>query len=779
MFEQINEVTIKGGYFENAVPLKLFEKRFNVLYGRNGSGKTSISRAFAEFKKPDEEIEGERKFTVTFNPALGDEDKKRIFVFNEDYVNKKVRLDENADGLGTIVMLGDAADIQGQIDVKTAELAGIIAAFTPLETAHNRYASETDEISPNKLFNDLKNALSDWARKDSEIKGNRRNTSLSDGVVTDIKDSAGEFDPALDIAELQRDFTSAVGVFLAASQGERITWRCTVATQPESLENFRSLLNQKIEKPEPTERDRVIVELMTSVADAHYVNEARERFGKEETTYCPMCMRGISAEEKEDLVRRISRLMTDRVNEYQQQLALMKRKYEDVAIDLTPIGTMFRAEKTAVTGAMAALNGFLAGVRNQIDAKSNNPYGEEQYDYDEAVLTDQITAYNNALNALKTKVDEYNRSIDEKEAKRAELILQNKKVAYYSHKAAFDAYYTAKAESEANEQEYNTKKVAKEACEQAIRDLEQAKKFVNIAQDIINKYLSYVFYDDQRMKLVAGDNLYTLHVNGQPISPCKVSAGERNILGLCYFLASMFEGREKGHEFDEELLVVVDDPISSFDFENKVGVASLIRMVSCDVLEKNPNSKILIMSHDLQTVFNLQKVKAELHIPNPEQVDELAEKAIKTITQRKRNEYKKLLDNIFAFANGDVDGKDISIGNQMRKVMEAYATFVYRKRMEDAFHNEDILVPIPGDKKKYYKNFMFRLILNGESHEEENVYTLSNFDELYTIDEKRRTAKCVLLLLYYINRPHLAAYIDDPAQFATIESWKDSGLEDV
>ena len=268
-------------------------------------------------------------------------------------------------------------------------------------------------------------------------------------------------------------------------------------------------------------------------------------------------------------------------------------------------------------------------------------------------------------------------------------------------------------------------------------------------------------------------------MNGQPISPCKVSAGERNILGLCYFLASMFEGREKGHEFDEELLVVVDDPISSFDFENKVGVASLIRMVSCDVLEKNPNSKILIMSHDLQTVFNLQKVKAELHIPIPEQVDELAEKAIKTITQRKRNEYKKLLDNIFAFANGDVDGKDISIGNQMRKVMEAYATFLYRKRMEDAFHNEDILVPIPGDKKKYYKNFMFRLILNGDSHEEENVYTLSNFDELYTIDEKRRTAKCVLLLLYYINKPHLAAYIDDPAQFATIESWKDSGLEDV
>ena len=183
---------------------------------------------------------------------------------------------------------------------------------------------------------------------------------------------------------------------------------------------------------------------MTSALDAHYVNEAKERFEKEETTYCPLCMRDITLEEKENLLQRISRLMTDRVNEYKQQLALVKRKYEDVAIDLTPIGAMFRAEKTAVAGAMANLNGYLTEIRNKIDAKYNNPYGDERYDYDEAVLNEYITTYNTALTTLKDKVDEYNRSIDEREAKRSELILLNKKVAYYSHKAAFDDYFNAK-----------------------------------------------------------------------------------------------------------------------------------------------------------------------------------------------------------------------------------------------------------------------------------------------------------------------------------------------
>ena len=778
MFEQITQVTIKGGYFDTAVPLKVFEKRFNVLYGRNGSGKTSISRAIAEFKKSDEEIEGERKFSVSFDKALGDDDKKQIFVFNEDFVNNKVRL-EDAEGLGTIVMLGDAADIQGQIDEKTAELNGIMAVFTPLETAYGKYEDENDETSPKKLFNDLKNALNEWARKDSEIKGNRRNTSLSDAVTTDIKDAAGVFDPTLDVAELQKGFASAVSVFLAATKGERISWRSNMVTMSETAQYFRNLMNQKIERPEPTERDRIIVDVMTSAMDAHYVSEARELFGKEETAYCPMCMRGITPEEKEDLVGRISRLMTDRVNAYKQQLGVMRHKYEDVAVDLSPVGTMFREEKTAVMGTMASLNAFLADIRSKIDAKLVNPYGDEQYDYDEATLNELVTAYNNAVTALKDKVDEYNRSIDEREAKRDELIALNKKVAYYSHKAVFDVYYTAKTDSETNHTAYNAKKAEKETCEQAIRDLEQQKQFVNIAQDIINKYLSYVFYDDARMKLVSGDNQYILQVNGNPIAPNKVSAGERNIIGLCYFLASMFEGRAKGHEFDEEMLVVVDDPISSFDFENKVGVASLIRMVSCYVLDKNANSKILIMSHDLQTVFNLQKVKSELHIGCSDQVDELVGKAIVTMTLKKRNEYKKLLDNIYAFATGENDVKDISIGNQMRKVLEAYATFVYRGKMDDAFRKNDVLALIPEQKQTYYRNFMYRLILNGDSHEEESVYSLSNFDELYAIGEKRRTAKCVLLLLYYINKPHLAAYIDDPVQFATIESWKDSGLEIV
>ena len=63
---------------------------------------------------------------------------------------------------------------------------------------------------------------------------------------------------------------------------------------------------------------------------------------------------------------------------------------------------------------------------------------------------------------------------------------------------------------------------------------------------------------------------------------------------------------------------------------------------------------------------------------------------------------------------------------------------------------------------------MCRLTLNGESHEEERAYTLSNFTPFFTKEEKLQTAKSVLLFLLYVNEPHIKAYLK-PEVVARIE----------
>ena len=96
---------------------------------------------------------------------------------------------------------------------------------------------------------------------------------------------------------------------------------------------------------------------------------------------------------------------------------------------------------------------------------------------------------------------------------------------------------------------------------------------------------------------------------------------------------------------------------------------------------------------------------------------------------------------------------------------------------------DGILNNIPEDKRVYYENFMCRLALNGESHEEEHTYTLNNFESLFTKEEKQQTAKSVLRFLLYVNKPHIEAYLDAECVTKILgwkteeDNWISSGLE--
>ena len=65
---------------------------------------------------------------------------------------------------------------------------------------------------------------------------------------------------------------------------------------------------------------------------------------------------------------------------------------------------------------------------------------------------------------------------------------------------------------------------------------------------------------------------------------------------------------------------------------------------------------------------------------------------------------------------------------------------------------------------------MYRLTLNAESHMEESLYSLNSTTSIITREEKVKTAKSVLLFLFYINKPHISAYLSEE-QITEIEKW--------
>ena len=93
-----------------------------ILYGRNGSGKSTIARAVKKLVVGGyPHITQAKAMDKDGNIiSLTEDEQKRVYVFDEEFVDKNVKLQEA--GLDTIVMLGQQADLTDQIAQAQNEL---------------------------------------------------------------------------------------------------------------------------------------------------------------------------------------------------------------------------------------------------------------------------------------------------------------------------------------------------------------------------------------------------------------------------------------------------------------------------------------------------------------------------------------------------------------------------------------------------------------------------------------------------------------------------------
>ena len=121
MLKDISKIKIQGASFNTMTELSLFTPNAKavLLYGRNGTGKSTIARAFRKAKGVN--ITNIQTALILDNKGkeidLTDEEKSHIYVFDEDFVIQNVRVQD--DGLGAIVMLGKQAELNDQIEKAT------------------------------------------------------------------------------------------------------------------------------------------------------------------------------------------------------------------------------------------------------------------------------------------------------------------------------------------------------------------------------------------------------------------------------------------------------------------------------------------------------------------------------------------------------------------------------------------------------------------------------------------------------------------------------------
>ena len=773
MLEKIKGIKIKGANFVNQTELNLFNKsndkiaKAALIYGRNGSGKSTISNAFKKVKGEDIlNIETASLYDNDSHEILmGESEYKMIFVFNEDFVNDKVKIQE--EGLGSIIMLGEKADLTGKIEQAEKELSEAKNIQGKVKLKLEEYKDIKNIKSPyyyeEKMCMTLKKD-DGWAGRERKIKGLRRNGNVSKNKYLEFVNITA----FKSRSELLIDFEEQMKELEKAKQGSGKIIE-EIIKIPDVYKSFNSgaiskLLEEIIEKPILSKRERYLLKLVET-GQKDLLQKQLDYFGNDKVQFCSFCLQDISDDYKVDLVSKIQSILSDFVKEYCRKLSGFL--LEEINFDFTSfIQLSYYTESCEL---LNKLNKTIQENNRVINQKINSPY---TCTYEKITdITSLLIELEKSLKNLEKERDEYNKNIVNTEPIVDRLVSINNEIAYYDIVDDYNRYRVQYSEyNKLLIEEQNANKLVDEKlllCEK----LEVERKNIDIAVDLINKGLKYIFFSKERLEIIVENGKYKLLSNGKPVLPSNISVGERNIIGLCYFFVSMLQGKDDKNAFKDEYLIIVDDPVSSYDFENKIGILSFLKLKLSQFLNGNLNSKVIILTHDLMSFFDIEKILEELQKEFNDSYGknktvfnlfELKQCNLMDFQYKKRHEYTEMMKMIYDYSMEGCSDNSILIGNIMRQVLEAFSTFEYKKGIAEVSTDCSIINKLDIKYQDYFRNLMYRLILNGGSHKEEEIRSgRLDFFTVISDDEKVRTAKDILCFMYLLNDMHVIAHLGD------------------
>lgn len=771
MLKDIRGIEIQGANFDARTRLSLFcegthPAKAILLYGRNGSGKSTIARSFLKIKG----LSGSN--VQTASPldnqgamiTLTEEEKAHIFVFDENFVNENVRIQE--DGLGSIVMLGDQAGLTELIETATEELRSAEANRDLKKNSYDKYSNTTNPDSPGFYTAKICSVLQQddgWAGRKRQIEQLRRNASVSTNTYKDFISLC----PDKTRDELIVEFDHEWKRLLEAQSGAaKITASLPIipsAYRVYEIKKGNILLKQIIEHPELTEREQYLLSLVQNGQGEELKCTAHE-FESSELTICPKCHQPLTNQYKADLIGSIQKVLSEEVKSHQSNLQALI--LPDLSIDLEPF-KMLSSYRTCMDR-IAAINLALHNNNCLLQSKIDNPYTPITEEL--SSLMELISALDESMKLLDDEKTTHNRSVTDTKPIKKVLATINDEIAYWDVIDLSKQYDAKQEEKVLAESEYNA---ALQACTEKqahLNDLNAQRDSINIAIDIINEGLKYIFFSNNRIQINVENGIYRLTCKGHSVKPKDVSVGERNIIGLCYFFTNILNGKSRDTAYADEYLLIIDDPVSSFDLENRVGILSYLKYEFGRYLLGNPDSRVLVMTHDLITAVDVGKMCKELmddckrryngHGDFLYSPKELRDNQILRFINN-RNEYTTLLELVYNYAQGSADDQEPYIGNIIRQVLEAFSTFEFKKKIEDVSIDDDILSLMANEKHRlYFKNLMYRLVLNEGSHRYDQTRNMQiDFFSFISEPDKRRTAKDILCFMELLNAPHVKAHL--------------------
>ena len=638
----------------------------NIIYGRNYSGKTTLSRIFdsiSQGKIHDDYLDGEFDLTddtgkmihagggvITKDAGLD----WQVRVYNTDYVRRNLGWlnNEEAGEIRSFTLLGsgnvEAQKAIDEIDEKLGSIEGkkgllyadyvATEAYKAKKAKHNELAGNLEWQLKNKANGDIK-------KKNDYVK---QGTSY---IVNNIKRDIDEFVTAEQVTvdengeQLEKPrivFTIDHSVELTDKVKERLkktvseTEKPAIAALPESEPHMSGYEKQVVELvTKKITLTKTLQELVENELLQDWVDRGREV--NKDRKRCAFCGNPISEERWEEINAHFSM----ESEELKNGLTELKRNLEQAALKLDGfleskglikenIYAAFLGEYEKVMGGW---NAYVEQYKKAIDKlialvdeRLANIFKPIACDYEP--FTQELTPILKALNALVEKNNEYGLQLDKaKEDARTKLRLD------YVHQFCVDINYAEVMEKLTNEEE-ELKEMEGASLIRAseIGDLRKLRKQKELekkdegkaAQKVSELLVKHFGNGSLSLEpetvigpIIVGDaeesekprTKFVVKRGGEYAK--NLSEGEKSLISFCYFIAQM-DDELKGPNASN-LVVFIDDPISSLDSSHIFFMYSLIDTV---IAAPKKYGQLFISTHNLEFLKFLKRLKLPGNVNN-------------------------------------------------------------------------------------------------------------------------------------------------------------------
>lgn len=693
----INEIHIEKVTSYKSPAKILPEKKISLIYGLNGSGKSTISNFLYN---PDDPYFTHCKYV--------DNSDSEILVYNQLFLQDYFYEEDSLKGVFTLSK--ENKEVLVSIEQETKKMDPLNATKISLD---EKIIDLDKQVAAEK-----QSAVEQvWEIKTKYTGGDRVLEYCLDG----LKRTEPLFNhiSSIDLPSSEpEDTIDGLKSELASLQGEkaitinRIDHFTFSGVSIEENDLFQKIIVGSQEGP--------VAEFIKTLGNSDWVNTGLNYIPKNldsSGTACPFCQEDTITEDLLESIKGVFDASYDndieQLNKYKDEYFSLESlvNFKDIK-DLVVVSTEASQKWKSIA---EEINSNFRENKLLIESKLNNPSGVVIIKSNRST----VDKCNELIDEINKLIDIHNNKLGNKKASLAEIKIRFWNLMRWNYEQTLTAFKKTEERLKGIRKKLNDD-IKINASQMSLLTesiVELRKKTVNIEEAIINinNGLSEIGITDISI-IKHSNNLYRIsRADTDKNAFHSLSEGEKTVISFLYFI-ELCKGQLSASSNPMSKIVVIDDPISSLSHIYVFNICQLIKRI---FFNSSEFEQVVVLTHSLYLFYELTHTNKDKRNETQELYRVIKNSSGSNIVKMKYEEIQNDYQTYWAIIKDELSPPAL-IANCMRNIVEYFFNFVQKTDFGNVFQKP----VLSGDKYQAFYRYM-----NRESHSlSQNIFDIKEFD---------------------------------------------------